>query len=164
MWNFSSTGWLGLGEHLQPLPVDERCVEREVLDPLGLGQPVSLADLAERAVDEPFEDLPRAGVDQQDPVGRAQAKVQAHVLSRDLVHHRLVAAQELVRIAAESPDRRMHQTTAQCVRTYGREKPSRPKYSYAGVSMASAGASMSAMNLRTPATKPSATIRAQSAA
>src|SRR5437868_9784380 len=139
----------------QPLPVDERRVHREVLDPLGLRQAVSPANLSERAADESVEDLPRrAGVDENDPVGSTQTKVQAHARRRYLGNHRLVGAHQLVRISAEPPDRRVHQITAQCVRTYGRVKPSRPKYSYAGVSIASEGASMSAMNLRAPATRP----------
>src|SRR5881394_3650447 len=63
-------------------PVDEGAMYREVLEFLGLGEPVPLTQCTEVvAVGERFEIVfCRAGIDQDDPVGGAEADVQAHPL------------------------------------------------------------------------------------
>src|SRR5437667_4851607 len=76
---------------------DERAMDGEVLEFAGLGQPVSFAQCAEVvAAGERFEDvLCRASIDQDDPVRRFEADVQAHPCAWDLFEHRVVAAQKL---------------------------------------------------------------------
>src|SRR3954454_21186851 len=82
---------------------DERAMHGEVLEFAGLGEPVSLAQCAEVvAAGERFEDvLCRASIDQDDPVRRSEADVEAHPCARDLFEHRVVAAQKLVGIAVK---------------------------------------------------------------
>src|SRR5439155_25746693 len=74
--------------------VDERAMHGEVLEFAGLGQPVSFAQCAEFvAAGERFEDvLCRASIDQDYPVRRSEADVQAYLCWRDLVEHLFVAA------------------------------------------------------------------------
>src|SRR5207249_1792238 len=77
----------------------------------GLGQSVPLAQAAKLVTRrELLEHLAgRTGIDHHDPVDRPQAELQAHLLQLDLSDHRVVAWQQLVGIAVESPDRGMHQ-------------------------------------------------------
>ncbi|MGE5272440.1 MAG: hypothetical protein ACM3QU_01540 [Verrucomicrobiota bacterium] len=61
------------------------------------------------AREEAVEDLlRRTGVDQDDAVVGPEAEVKPHVRRRDLGEHRLVAAQQLVGVSGEPPDRRVH--------------------------------------------------------
>src|SRR5260370_37307839 len=91
---------------------DEREMDGKVLDAFGFGKRVTAAKIRKRpAARERLERrLRRAGIDENDSVRGAKAEVEPHVGARDLLHHRVVTSQELLRIAAESPDRRVHRS------------------------------------------------------
>ncbi len=75
-----------------------------VVDALGLGQSVALAQLAEaRSGGEGLERLPvGARVQHEDAVSRAQADVQAHAAGADLGDHRVVAREQVIGVAART--------------------------------------------------------------
>ena len=59
---------------------------------------------------ECFERVPaRTRVHENNPVRCAQAEMEAKVPRRDLGENRVVAREQIVRVAAKPPDRRVHQ-------------------------------------------------------
>jgi hypothetical protein len=96
--------------------VHERPVDRKVLEPLGLRQPVPCPQRPEPlAGRERLEDLRRgARIHEHDAVVRPQADVQHEVARRDLGDHRVVAGEQVVRIAGKPPDRGVHRASVSC--------------------------------------------------